>query len=148
MGFLERIGWTEVIVGVALVAGIGGLTWPLLRTTTSKSKRAEVPLLVDTIRTAEITAEEAYGTYVPAAPAPRAPEAVGKTPVPWSPSAGLEELSLRPPTDHIYGSYTVELTDDGFIVRGVCDLDGDGVPAVYEATQDANAHRVTPEDVY
>ena len=41
-----------------------------------------------------------------------------------------------------------ETDKTGFKVVGACDVDGDGERAVFEATQDAEAHRVTGSGIY
>ena len=50
------VGRTEVIVGVAVVAVLLLVTVPLWLSTSRKSARAEVPLLVNAIQTAELNA--------------------------------------------------------------------------------------------
>ena len=47
-----------------------------------------------------------------------------------------------------YGSYTVELTDDGFLGTARIDLDGDGIPAVYQVGTEGGPTQLTPDDVF
>lgn len=103
---------------------------------------------VDAIRQAELDHHEAFGSYVSAEAAPRAPEAVDATAVPWEASDGFRRLSWAPEREEeVYASYAVALSGEGFRITGVVDLDGDGTPAVIEATHEAPASATTPSGV-
>ena len=142
-------GRTEIIIGVAVLVVVALIAIPLLMSSSTKSRRDEVALYVDAIRTAEITQMDAFDEYVSAEPAPRAPTAVDANAVPWQPTAGFVKLAWAPvDTDAVYGSYAVVATSEGFTVTGVCDIDGDGERAVFEATADHNARMITADDVY
>lgn len=143
------IGRTEIAIGVGAVVLIIALALVLTSGSSEKMDRTELPLNVDSIRTAEITLQEAFGDYVSAEASPRAAADVGKTPVAWAPSAGFKKLSWAPRNkDQVYGSYQVVASDDGFEVTGVADMDGDGQRAVYTANKDTNAKATTGENVY
>lgn len=148
MAFERGIGRTEIIIGVAIVAVVALVTIPLALNSSTKSHRDEVPLNVDSIRTAEITQQEAFEEYVSARPAPRTADEVDADAVPWRSTPGFDKLAWKPPTDDVYGSYTVSATRDGFKVTGTCDVDGDGERAVFEATHESNAIMITDEGVY
>lgn len=127
-----------LIIGLAtLLAGGGG-----------SSKRDEVGVNVELIRAAEIAYHGAFEEYVSADAAPRDPLAVDATAVDWKPSRGFEVLSWKPKTAKVYGSYSVNARADGFTVLGVCDTDGDGAQARFEATLYNAAAMTTEESVY
>jgi hypothetical protein len=142
------IGRTEIIAGVAVVAVLALITVPLWTGTSKKTARAEVPLNVDSIRTAEITWHGSFDDYVSATDAPRAMTAVNDQAVAWAPSKGFEELRWSPADAQVYGSYKVVASDKGFTVTGACDVDADGARAVYTATQDEGAKATTDESIY
>ena len=143
------IGRTEIMIGVAVVVLLALIVGGLMMGSSSKSNRAEVPLNVDAIRTAEITYQEAFEDYVSASAAPRAATAVNEKPVAWNPTEGFKKLAWAPENEEaVYGSYQVVAKEDGFTVTGTCDVDGDGNRAVYTANAENNAQRDTPEDVY
>ncbi len=143
------IGRTEVIIGLAVAAVLALITLPLMMRTSNDALRAEVPVNVGGIRIAETKLHEAFGDYVSAKPAPRAPEAVNATAVPWASNKGFDDLAWEPEnTAEVYGSYSVEATASGFTVRGTCDTDGDSRRATYTATHDQEAKMTSAEDVY
>lgn len=112
-----------------------------------RAKRAEVPANVDGIKTAELAYNMAFGTYIAAAPAPRGiPD---KTLQDWTYPADFQTIGWQP-SGKVQGTYSVEVSADGtdFVVVGVCDVDGDGEYARYEATRDGGAEMVTPQSVY
>lgn len=104
---------------------------------------------VESLRAAELDHREAFGRYVTADAAPRPPQAVGAEPVPWSPSTGFSRLAWAPAEpSEVFASFSVSLTPTGFRVTGVSDLDGDGVPAMIEATEQSPATAISPSGVY
>lgn len=141
-------GRTEILVGIAIAALLALVAVPWGLHQAKKSRRAEVPLLVDAIRMAELQYHSAFREYVPAEAAPRPPHAVDPTPVPWVPSAGFRELSWAPEQAEVRGSYSVQVDGGGFTVTGACDVDGDGNRAVYTATAEHEARRVSESNVY
>lgn len=143
------IGRTEIAIGVGAVVLVIALALILTSGSSDKSDRTELPLNVDSIRTAEITLQGAFGDYVSAEASPRAAAEVNADPVAWAPSKGFKNLSWAPKVkDKVWGSYQVVASPDGFEVTGVSDLDGDGTRAIYKADQDANAKATTGPDVY
>jgi hypothetical protein len=138
----------SVLLGVAALAIAGLLSIPLWLWSARRASRDEVVRTVESIRVAEIENRRAFGEYVGADAAPRAPYAVDATPVPWVPGEGFERLHWRPPSDQVLGSFRVVLTASGFVVHGACDVDGDGERALIEATESAPARLLTPPGVY
>lgn len=143
------VGRTELAIGAAVVAVLVLVTLPLMTRTGTASRRAEVPLNVDHIRTAQLTHFSAFAEYVSAEPAPRRPEEVDDKPVPWAPSRGFKTLAWEPEaTEQMWGSYSVKASKAGFEVFGTCDTDGDGRRASWVATHEKPAERTSAEDVY
>ncbi|MCO4746474.1 MAG: hypothetical protein KC912_16875 [Proteobacteria bacterium] len=143
------IGRTEIAIGVGAVVLVIALALIMTSGSSGKSERTELPLNVDSIRTAEITLQGAFGDFVSAEASPRPATAVNAEPVAWTPSAGFKKLSWAPKVkDKVYGSYQVVASETGFEVTGVADIDGDGERAIFKADQDANAKATTGENVY
>lgn len=95
-----------------------------------KAKRAEVPVNVDAIRSAELAYAARYGTYVAAGDtAAFGTNLPGKFQVPWRGDLGWTALGWAPDGE-VRGEYLVTLTATGFEVAGMCDVDGDGQAAV------------------
>lgn len=149
----EAIGTREILIGVVALLVLLLAAIPLLGYVRDKSKRAEVPLLVESIRAAEVAQNRHFPLegYISADWAPRAPTALDPSPVPWTPTEGFDRLGWSPAPegyDRLYGVYKVAASEDGFTVTGKCDLDGDGVPAWYEATAEASAHEAANPGAY
>ena len=141
------VGRTEIIIGIVVVVVLAAVAIPLLMSGSDKSKDAELPLYVESIRTAEIQLMEVFSEYQSADAAPRAATAVDATPVAWTPSEGFERLAWSPDDlESVYGSYRVLITDSGFSVIGVADVDGDGKRAEFTATKDAPAAATSNPD--
>lgn len=142
------VGRTEIMVGVGVGAIIIIIVAALALRTTDKSARAELPLNVDSIRTAQIEYESAFGQFIEASPAPREPHEVDAKAVPWVPSEGFKLLSWAPAAAELRGSYSVSVKKGDFRVNGVSDLDEDKVMARYSATRAEPAAAQTGDDVY
>lgn len=142
------VGRTEIIAGVAIAAVIALIAVPLFSRTSRNTARAEVPLNVDSIRTAELTWYGSFDDYVSASDAPRPMTAVNDQAVTWVPSKGFEELRWSPATPEVWGAYRVVAKADGFTVTGTCDVDGDGQRAMFSATATTTATQSTDESIY
>lgn len=104
---------------------------------------------VESLRAAELDHHEAFGSWVSAAAAPRRSDEVGSEPVAWVPSGGFERLAWAPrDPSEVYASFQVSVTRGGFRIVGITDLDGDGEPAVIEATHESPAAATSPSGVY
>ena len=144
-----NIGRNELILIGAVVLAVALLVLvPFLLSSGKAEHREECRLQVEAIRQAELQYQEAFGEFVGAEPAPRAPTAVGPEPVAWQPTEGFRKLSWAPEAEEVYGSFQVAATREGFTVTGTCDVDGDGERAVFQATKDEEAHAVTASSVY
>jgi type II secretory pathway pseudopilin PulG len=143
-----NIGRNEILIGVAVLAVAALIVVPILVSNNKSSRLEEVERTVQAIRKAELDYHDAFGEYVSAEAAPRPSHAVDPNPVPWVPSEGFRKLSWGPDQDQVIGSYQVQADKDGFKVVGSCDVDGDGQRAIFEATQDTDAHQVTESGIY
>lgn len=80
-------------------------------------------------------------------PIERAPRSVpDPQAVAWTSNDGFTTIGWGPARE-VYGVYWVELTPDGFDALCEVDLDGDGTPARYLATQSERAHAITGTEV-
>ena len=144
-----EIGRNEILIGVAVVAILLLIAIPIGINNSQKSRRAEVPLLVQSIHKAEVEYKSAFEEYIACKAAPRPMHAVTEEAVAWTPSEGFTTLSWAPESTEVYGAYTVKLTDGGFVVEGACDVDGGGERAIFSADQDAaEATLKTAEGIY
>ena len=134
-----EIGRNEVLIGVAVVGVLLLIAVPFGISKAKKSKRGEVPLLVQAIHATEVTHAAAFKDegYVAAEAAPRAMHAVSDETVPWASNRGYDRLAWAPESAEVYGAYKVTLEGDGFTVHGACDVDGDGERALYAQGKDA-----------
>ncbi len=108
----------------------------------------ETPVLVDSIKVAELRFHEANGAYHPVPlPVPRPVEALDSNSMEWPATSDFEPLGIRP-KDGVRGTYWVELTDDDFLVHGRCDWDADGRSSHYIASRARSATLVSPLDAY
>jgi len=128
---------------------LGALAGPNFVEMQLRARRSEAPNTVDEIRAAQLAWLTDHGRALPLPAAPRAPDAMGKEQVPWVPQPEWLQLGWSP-TGDLRGSYSVEVSGDGksFKVIGVIDADGDGIPAVYEATDSTPAEQKTDPKVY
>jgi len=147
-----QIGRNEILIGVAVVVVLLFIAVPLGINQSNKSRRGEVPLLVKAIHDAEVAYNEAFSDegFVDCEAAPRAMHAVSADPVPWASNRGYDRLSWKPENaDAVYGAYKVTVQDDGFVVTGACDIDGDGERAKFEMnTAATEPERTTEKNVY
>ncbi len=133
----------ELAVGAALVLGLAAFGRPIVETLVWRTRRAEVPWLLDDLRDQWIASGR---VSVAAGPWPQGAGSVGAHQVSFSmePSGGFWRPSVR----SARGSYRIEVGAKGVRFVGICDVDGDGQRAVYVATPEAPAERVTAADVY
>jgi hypothetical protein len=132
---------------VGLALGLGLLTAayarPRVQTFLHRTWRAEVGVVLEDLRAAQTAHRRAQQDWFDLPASPRSPGHVGTNAVPWS---GTERWS--PPLPSLRGSYRTERTDEGIRYIGECDVDGDGVRAVYTASPGGAPRRITPDHVY
>jgi hypothetical protein len=151
MRLRRGVGRTEVLIGAAVIGVLGLIAVPLFMSVGKNSSREEVPLIVESLRRAELFHFKQFGEYVAIEAGPRSPTTVGKSSVPWKPNPGFTALGWDPGQEglsELYGSYRVSVTDNSFKVTGTCDVDGDGERATFEATVEEEAKALTPSNVY
>ncbi len=108
-------------------------------------KRAEVPFVLENLRNINLQTQSA-GVSLKAHPI--YPE-IGKGELrkwPEKTEEGTETLKIT--AFYVRGSYGMDVTEDGFRLTGIIDVDGDGVQATYIATDKSDPKRTTAEDVY
>ena len=112
-------------------------------------KIEELPLMISAIKTAQVENYDLLGFYVEAEPYPKKPSSDLKK---WeiSSSGGFKDLAWSPGPEvkGVYGSYSIKVTGDDFVVIGVSDIDGDGVFATYTATKDTDPKVKTDKGIY
>lgn len=143
-----NIGRSQILVAVAVLAVAILVIVPLVVSSSKSSRLEEVEKNVNEIRQLEIDHRHAFGEYVSAEAAPRPLHQVDASLVPWMPSNGFRKLSWAPEAEQVLCSYQVQADNNGFKVTGACDVDGDGERAIFEATQDQEAHAVTGPGIY
>jgi hypothetical protein len=118
--------------------------------TTAEREREndEAYRLVGEIRLVERVYQAAWDLYVACDPTP--PQIPGSTAAPFE-GGGLEnfrQLAWLPDGD-VLCRYSVAVSDDGmdFEITAECDEDGDGEIAIWKASRDEPAHRVTADEV-
>ena len=143
-----NIGRNEILVGVAILVVAVLIVVPIFVSSNKSSHLDEVLQNVEAIRQAELQYKEAFGDYVSADAAPRAPHLVNTTGVEWAGTEGFRKLSWAPAAATVLGSYQVQADKAGFKVVGTCDMDGDGTRATVEATAGEAAHVVSAAGIY
>ena len=155
-GTAKKAGTAAVLVigcavgGLILLAVVGivaAIAIPNFVSMQYKSKRAEIPMNLKSIKTAQIMYEQDFDTFVPAAMYPPYPT---KTTNMWikSASGGFEVIDFQPDGD-VRGAYWVEVSANNFTATGISDVDGDGVYATYVATKSENPNSpITAPDIY
>jgi len=114
-----------------------------------RAKRAEVPANVEGIRTAVLAYEVEHGVYPSAEVAPRGLGDLNGDRVAWDVSPEWTAMGWEA-DGKVRGVYWVEVSEDGlsFAVYGAADVDGDGIPCRYQATESDAALALTPPTVF
>ncbi|MCP4868557.1 MAG: hypothetical protein GY898_07540 [Proteobacteria bacterium] len=118
-----------------------------------RSRRSEAPMNVDGIRTAEKAYHAEWDAFTTAGWTP--PRLYGEDPGSFT-GGGLDafynlgwmadgQIRCRYRTTAYNKASSAA---DDFVVEAECDIDGDGINAVYRANRAAKAAMVTPDDVY
>ena len=143
----------ELMIVVAIIGILAAVAIPNFVEMQYRAKRAELPVNVSAIQTAEIGYDAVNDGYVPAVAHP--PVIPGKAPMSWgSGNSGFTELGWVPDGD-VRGQYEIltvagrKGSDGGsFTVFGRSDIDADGVEATYTALRNLRPVPLTNADVY
>ena len=120
-----------------------------------RAARSEAPSNADGIRTAEKAYHAEWDTFTAVSPCPPPEVKIGPDPQHWRPEwpcvQQFENLGWIP-DGKARCRYAVQTSgvypQDDFLIRAECDVDGDGVLTVYEATRAQRATMKTADDVY
>lgn len=115
-----------------------------------RAKRAELPPNLEGIRTAEMAYFAAFDRYLPVPePVPVDPLMLSGSTTPWPSGTAFDDLGWSP-DGVVRGTYWVEVSGDGqsFTAHAMSDLDLDGEPAHYIATETTRATMESPGWAY
>jgi type II secretory pathway pseudopilin PulG len=132
----------ELMVTVAIIGVLAAIAVPQFTEMQLKAKRAELPGNVDGLRTAEISYDASFDTWLDLPVSPRDDASLDKKAVPWTTPDPKWSLIGWAPDGDVRGNYQVGLTSPGFIVTGKSDVDDDDAWCEYFAT-DALTAQVT-----
>jgi hypothetical protein len=145
----------ECVMEQATFEGMQTCMQPAMEQQQLRIKRAEAPTTLDGLRTAERAYHAEFDRYMAIAATPVAIPGADGIPFEGPGKAAFDELGAFLMFDSVRCRYSVRLVaddgtpvKDGFEARAECDIDGDGVIAVYRATASQGATMVTPADVF
>jgi hypothetical protein len=145
-------GACGILVVLGAIGGVGiGLrvadAVPQFTGMQTNAKRMEVPDNVNEIREAELAYVARWGHPLAVSSLEAAENEVTGAQHEWAGGAEWRSLGWAPASP-VRGGYYVTVTEDGFEVHGVCDIDVDGVLAHYIATAEEDATRITKPEIY
>ena len=143
----------ELMIVVAIIGVLAAIAIPNWLDMNYRAKRAELPIVVSSVRHAEFGFDGLYDGYIMAEPHPS--DEPTKAYQKWGTgNTGFNHLGFIPDGD-VRGVYQVitvpgRATTNGgeFTVIGVSDLDSDEVRAKYTATHVRGVQPLTKNDVY
>jgi len=147
---MGRRGFTlvELLITIAIIGILSSMAVTRFIEVQRRAKRAEVPVNVSGIRTAEIAYAASYDEWVEQ---PQFwPEGeMQKHARPWPEGSAFDRLGWSPDGD-VRGEYRVEASEDGrsFEVIGQCDVDNDEDEAMWRATETLKAYRITDDSIF
>lgn len=133
----------ELMIVVAIIGILAAIAVPSFIDMQLKAKRAELPGVVDGIKTAEMAYDAAYDEFVELPLQPRGDDALDKDAVPWTTDNAWQAIGWSPDGD-VRGNYQVGLSAIDhpgveFLATGRADVDGDDALSEYTATEAQNA---------
>ncbi|MCP4806448.1 MAG: prepilin-type N-terminal cleavage/methylation domain-containing protein [Proteobacteria bacterium] len=149
----EGFTLVELMIVVAIIGILAAIAIPNFLAVQYRSKRAELPIVVASVRHAEFVYDGLYDGYIAAAPHPTEP--LSKSARSWGAgNDGFNHLGFLP-DGAVRGTYEVvtvagRATSNGgeFTVIGIQDLDRDEVFSKYTATNVRAIEPLTKNDVY
>jgi hypothetical protein len=127
--------WSRTNVAVLIAAAVGVVVLlVVLLSGSGGGDVSEVERVVAQIRAAELDHYAKYREYVATGWAPRPRFEVDGSEVAWASEPGFQRLGFAPDAPALVGTYRVTVDERGFVVTGVCDVDGDGHQRVVTAT--------------
>ena len=155
-GGRARVGFTliELMITVAIVGILASIAIPQYELFLLRSKRAELPLNVDAIRTVEQGYHAEWGFYTATELMPAAVPGRTRSPWPLSLTATSSWTLLGwAPDGPVYGQYGVTANQAAgdfaeFEASGYTDIDGDGNLAHYLSNPSLKPYQTTQNNVY
>lgn len=131
----------ELMITVSIVGILSAIALPEYEQLLQRSKRTEIPMNVDGVRTVEVGYQAEWGVYTSCAIQP--PNVPGRVaqPFPATPFTSLDwNLLGWVPDGWAYGQYeaiAIDVEGDitSFFVNGYSDIDGDGNLAHFQASE-------------
>ena len=144
---MNRKGFTlvELMIVVAIIGILAAIAIPNFVDMQYRAKRAEVPSNVDGIKTAELAYEASFDMFVEQS-SHMPNSSPNKQQRPWT-GGNFDTLGWAPDGD-VRGMYSVGTTVTSFQISGLCDVDGDGSPAMFFANNDRNIYVKSGNNVY
>lgn len=141
------LGKKQLFIGIGVLVLTVGIGLTVTGTSSVNDKRAQIVEDVNAIRTAELSHHSKHELYVSSDWTPQSRFTVNASPMTWTPSPGFAEILWSPPSE-TFAAFRVQLTESGFTVEAVADIDGDGAPMRVQATESSPATIVTPTTAY
>ncbi len=132
----------ELMIVVAIIGILAAIAIPNFIAMQLKAKRSELPGNVDGIKTAELSYDAAFDSYVTTGASPSGTP--GKGFRDWTGDASWTQLGWRP-DGQVRGNYAVAAGTTDFTVTASSDVDGDAVFADYSASASINATLATAD---
>lgn len=133
----------ELMIVVAITGILAAIAVPSFLEMQLKAKRAELPGAIDGIKTAQLSYDASFDTYLELSLQPRADADLDKNLAPW-PTMAADWRSIGwSPDGMVRGNYQVGLSptdhpDHAILITGRADLDGDDALSEYTASESYN----------
>ena len=137
----------ELMIVVAIIGILAAIAIPNFIAMQYRSKRSELQPNIKAIKTAELSYDANYDTYVEEFSF-HPDSSPGKTQREFTTGSAFDTIGWMP-DGLVRGSYRVVSTSTtDFLVTGITDVDGEGTKASYTATKTLNVTMNTRNDVY